>query len=143
MFNNALDSHEVGEANGKVVHCLNSYLDYEDERYRARIPSGFYSDQASVPRIPVVFLLWGDRAHREAVFHDFGYCRDAQVYDKLLQIWFTPTRAQADMLFRRAMRRQGQGPGIYIPMWLGVRIGGWPHYHKRKVDESIRLDVAY
>jgi len=31
----------------------------------------FYTDLASVPRVPIIYELWGNRAHREAVLHDY------------------------------------------------------------------------
>ena len=35
------------------------------------IPAGFVTDLASVPRLPVVFLLAGDEAHEASVPHDW------------------------------------------------------------------------
>ena len=40
-------------------------------------PSGFTSDFASVPLRPGVYAVFGNRAHRPAVIHDY-YCRTAQ-----------------------------------------------------------------
>lgn len=35
------------------------------------VPAGFVTDFASVPRMPIVFLLAGDTAHASAVVHDY------------------------------------------------------------------------
>ena len=40
-------------------------------RVQLRVPSEFITDFASVPRLPVVWLLTGDRARRAAVVHDY------------------------------------------------------------------------
>ena len=37
------------------------------------VPTGFFTDFASVPRMPFVFLLFGDVAHEAAVIHDYLY----------------------------------------------------------------------
>ncbi len=56
-----------------------------------RVPAGFVTDLASVPRLPVVYWLTGGTADEAAVIHDFLY-RDA-----------TTTKAEADSVFLEAM----------------------------------------
>ncbi len=51
------------------------------------MPAGLRTNLASVPRLPLVFLLAGDRAHWEAVWHDGEY------------ILRRKTRKEADDLF--------------------------------------------
>lgn len=63
------------------------------------IPSGFLTDFASVPRVPIAFLLAGDTAHRPAVLHDW-----------LIKKMPVP-RTRADDLFYEAMRSVG------MPEW--------------------------
>jgi hypothetical protein len=93
----------------------------EDERL-------FYTDFASVPRIPVVYNLWGDRAHREAVLHDYVYCKNS------IPIL---TRSEADSVFLEAMKSTGKPIYIRYPMYLGVRIGGSACYHRRNVEDIL------
>lgn len=38
-----------------------------------RVPKKFITDFASVPRIPIAYLLVGDTAHKAAVIHDYLY----------------------------------------------------------------------
>lgn len=63
------------------------------------IPEGFATDFASVPRIPLAYLLAGCTAHAPAVLHDWlirsNYCK----------------REEADLLFREAME------SIDMPNW--------------------------
>lgn len=63
------------------------------------IPAGFQTDFASVPRLPVAYLLAGDTAHAPAVVHDWLY-----VTRKV-------PRKVADAVFREAMQCDG------VPWW--------------------------
>jgi len=134
-FLNELSATEIGEYDGRAVLKLNPHLDFRLDRDRIiRSPSGFETDLGSVPRLPVVWWLWGDRAHRECVLHDYCYRKDAVV------LWadgkMTPiTRADADWYFRLAMISRGQPYWIYQPMYLAVRIFGGSSFRKMKVTD--------
>ena len=80
-----------------------------------RVPAGFLTDFASVPRITGIgFLLAGDSCHEAAVIHDYLY----------RTVPHPTTRAIADKVLREAAILTG------VPAWraqivyLGVRIGG-------------------
>jgi hypothetical protein len=105
---------------------LEKPLVYESSVLKAtiRVPEGFYTDLASVPRVPVIYTLWGNRAHHEAVLHDYLYRIDAEP---------AATYEQANRVFLEAMRERGKGWWISRPMYWGVCIGGNGSYHKRKV----------
>lgn len=81
-----------------------------------RVPNGFVTDFASVPRLPLAYLLTGDTAHKAAVIHDYLY-RSKKI-----------SRKNADLVFLEAMKETG------IPMWrrysmfLAVRTFGWTQY---------------
>ena len=143
MFKNNLDQREVGEAGGRVVFCLNKALLYDDGQYHIEVPVGFFHDQSSVPRVPIVFYLYGDRAHRGGVLHDYCYRKGAKVHDKITDKWFEPTREFSDMMFKRANKASGYGSVVCVGMWAGVRIGGESSYHRMNVDECFPLDVVY
>jgi len=144
MFLNCLNQREVGEAGGRVVYCLNNPLWYEDGQYRIEVKRGFFHDQSSVPRVPFIFFLYGDRAHRGGVLHDYLYRRGARVYDKIAGKWIEdPSRQFSDMIFKRANKASGYSKTVYIGMWAGVRIGGGSSYHKMGVDDCFPLDVVY
>ena len=91
------------------------------------VPLGFETDFSSVPRIPIVYMLFGDRAHRESVVHDFLYRKDALP---------AATREQADDVFLEAMKCRGKGFFVRYAMYWGVRSGGWTAYHKRKIGRA-------
>ena len=84
-----------------------------------KVPSGFDTDFASVPRLPFMFWFLGDRGHAAATVHDYLY-RTTQV-----------TRAVADRVFQEALRADGMGSIPAWLMWTGVRVGGWTSYSHR------------
>ena len=92
------------------------------------VPAGFQTDFASVPRVPFIYEFFGDRAHREAVLHDYLYR-----IDSIPQA----TYSQANNVFFEAMRESGKGCVVRYGMWWGVVLGGWTAYHKKKVGDQL------
>ena len=123
----ALIIEDIGTNNGKTIFRLQKPLVYLDGERTIRVPSGFETDLASVPRLPIVYNLWGNRAHREAVLHDYLY-----------SIGATPDlpRKDCDELFRQAMISRGTPWWIYQPMYLGVRMMGWADFKKKPVHRD-------
>lgn len=112
------------------IWILDSPLIYESDILgRIEVPVGFETDFASVPRIPIIYELWGDKAHREAVIHDYLYRKDAVP---------PATFDQANDVFREAMIVRGKSPIIYDAMYAGVCIGGKSSYHVYKVKDHLR-----
>lgn len=77
------------------------------------VEPGFLTDFASVPRIPVAYLLFGDTSHKAAavhdkLFHSHNICDEATANKVLLEA----SEAEGISWWRRT--------GIY----LGVAIGG-------------------
>ena len=71
-------------------------LVYESELGgRIEVPLGFSTDFASVPRLVVVYGLFGNRAHRPAVVHDY------LVRQRLFR------REKCDAIFLEAMLEEG------------------------------------
>ena len=82
------------------------------------VPTGFVTDFASVPRIPIVFALVGDRANEAATLHDWLYTAPHPV----------PTREMADDLLYEASISQGVPKWAAWLIYIGVRIGGASHW---------------
>jgi hypothetical protein len=80
------------------------------------VPKGFETDLASVPRMPVVFLLTGDTSDEAAVVHDFLY--STHMVD----------RATADAVLREASAVTGVPVWRRWLMWAGVRCFGGSHW---------------
>jgi hypothetical protein len=85
------------------------------------VPAGFQTDLASVPRLPLVFLLAGDCAREAAVVHDFLYSTHEV------------DRATADAVLREASACTGVPTWRRWLMWAGVRIGGGSHWDPETV----------
>lgn len=134
-FENALDFREVGEAKGRVIYQLNTPLVYYSEKLgRIEIPELFMTDLASVPRVPIVYMMWGDRAHREAVLHDYLFRKNS--------VPVVPF-STANFVFKEALISRGQPAYIYYPMYGGVCLGGKSSYHRLNVEDVFSLDVTY
>ena len=127
-FLNTLKSEEIGMNSGRTIHRLLDDLVFQCENeHLIIIPKGFQTDLASVPRVPIVFMMWGDRAHRPAVLHDYLYRTNSVPLLK---------RAEADLLFKIAIISTDEPWYVSRPMWLGVRAGGCSAYHKFPVGHE-------
>ena len=77
------------------------------------VEPGFLTDYASVPRVPVAYLLFGDTSHKAAVIHDWLFhhhevCDEATANKVLLEA----SAAEGIPTWRRAC------------IYLGVVLGG-------------------
>lgn len=88
------------------------------------VPTGFETDFASVPRLPLAYLLAGDTAHRSAVLHDYLYA--TQVGKKY-----------ADKIFLAAMKAEGISSWRRYLMYGAVKFFGSAAYtsHGNKSKE--------
>lgn len=93
-------------------------LVYYSERQGLKItvPSGMVSDGPSVPRVPLLYWLFGHRGKRAAVIHDWLY-----------RIAILP-RKQCDEIFFEALLDSGKLFGTSYGMYSGVRVGGNSSY---------------
>jgi len=82
------------------------------------IPTGFETDFASVPRIPLVFELCGDLGQAAALVHDYLYTQG------------NTTRAQTDRIFKNILLTTGVGKVRSYLMYAGVRCFGWMFWRK-------------
>jgi hypothetical protein len=116
--------------NDDTVWALDTPLVYQSDLLNAviTVPMGFQTDFASVPKVPIAYMFFGDRAHREAVIHDYLYR-----FDSIPVV----TREQADDVFYEAMKLRGKSFFVRWCMWAGVRAGGWIAFHELKVDDVI------
>lgn len=92
------------------------------------VPAGFETDLASVPRLPIIYTLWGSRAHREAVVHDYLFR-----VDSVPLVSFN----EANLTLLESMTCLGKPWYIRYPMYWGVCFGSYPFYHKYKVEDSV------
>lgn len=83
-----------------------------------KVPTGFITDFASVPRLPFAFMLFGNIGHRGAVVHDFLYATGEH------------PRAECDEIFRALLIAEGVCNTRAWAMYQGVRTFGEPFYKK-------------
>jgi hypothetical protein len=78
-----------------------------------KVPVGFTTDLASVPRVLRSFVTINGIHRRAAVLHDWLYSN--KMY----------TRKECDKIFKLAMLECGCSGFVANTMYLGVRAGGW------------------
>lgn len=82
------------------------------------IEAGFKTDFASVPRLPLIYPLFANKARKSAVFHDWLYQNKPF------------SRKAADDAFLCAMESEGLGWATRQAMYRGVRLGGGLYWEK-------------
>ncbi len=121
QFLDELDLRTVsGDAEWVLLSDFRALILHGDDAQQITVPMGFVTDLASVPRLPGLFLLFGGRARKPAVIHDWLYQQQ------------TTDREYADAVFFAAMATD-QNWFTRTFMWLGVRVGGWAVWERRKV----------
>jgi hypothetical protein len=113
------------------VWVIGSSLVYQSDilgGFKVEVPPGFETDFASVPRVPIAYTLFGDRAHRESVIHDYLYR-----IDSVPEVSFET----ANSVFYEAMECRGKSWFVRWAMYLGVKLGGFTSYHKRQVGDRL------
>lgn len=97
-----------------------------------QVPAGFVTDFASVPRVPIAYLLTANCGHEAAVLHDWAYT--THFID----------RSKADSLFAEALKAGGEPDWRSGLMWLGVRVGGsgpWDSAGQRQAEHVAQAIV--
>jgi hypothetical protein len=85
---------------------------------RYEVPAGFITDFDSVPALPLVYWLLKGHTNYAAVVHDYLYESKAV------------SRREADRIFLEAMKVEKVPWYRRIPIYVGVRIGGWWGYQR-------------
>ena len=123
-----IDIHRE-DARGNVLTTLaGTRFAFRGKRFR--VPAGFESDGASVPRLfwTTVCPPLDPRAVRAAVAHDW-------IYRNRPPGW---TRAEADLLFLCFLIEDGLSPFRARLAYCGVRLGGWVAWNENRK----RLEAA-
>jgi hypothetical protein len=94
------------------------------------VEKGFEFDWDSVPRLPIVYLLFKGRAKEEACAHDWLYVH-GRACGKPIE------RKTADLVMHDAMVVKQRKARYKVPIYLGVRIGGWRGWNKYRREEIL------
>jgi hypothetical protein len=124
QFLTALETEYLGYSNNRYMPWkrpwwrLTAPLEYWTGHIVITVPKGFCTDFSSVPRVPVVWWIFGGTACRAGVTHDYMY---RQGFD----------RRYADDTFRQAILATGYNQAHAAAMWAAVRAFGWLAYDPR------------
>jgi hypothetical protein len=84
------------------------------------VPKDFVTDLASVPRLPLVYLLTAGTAHAPAIVHDFQY--------RSPRLRRVTSKAEADSVFYEGMLDTGVPSWRAWLMWRAVKNWGGKDY---------------
>lgn len=133
-FLDPLRVEQIGFVNGRPEWRTLARLRYQSARLGGivEIPAEFDFDEASVPRLPLLWLVAGGRAKAASALHDYGYQRGGLVVDGVFRVL---SRREIDAVFFEAMAADpmsGTGTVARWLMWAGVRIGGWGPWRRNR-----------
>lgn len=114
------------EVNGVDKWILKESLLYISKVLKSSVvvPRGFLTDFASVPRVPVLYLFFGNVAHEAAVVHDYLYSE------------LCCSRLDADRVFYEAMGVINIKWWRRISMYAAVRLAGRYYWENRPLGVS-------
>jgi hypothetical protein len=165
-FLNTVHTEDLGYYQGRLVRGLLEPLIWIHDNLRREIPVGFESDGASVPRLPLIYDAWGDKAHREAFGHDYDYRKDSFLFvvasteineevqgpiPNLFILRRIPiVKEDADWHFRITMRDHTHVDAdgnvantysylTYQPMYWAVRTCGDSSFHRMSVMDHFKV----
>lgn len=98
-------------------------LVFHSIKYKVKItcPVGFISDGPSVPRVPLLYFLFGHRGKRGAVVHDWLY------RNKMFP------RDVCDDIYRESLGDSGKNSYTCNGMYYGVRVGGNSSFQGKRI----------
>lgn len=115
-FSTPLQVTKYATGRWRLLNSLVYHADLTERTYV--VPAGFVTDFASVPRLPLAYLLAGDTAHRAAVVHDYLYR------------YAIEPRKSADRVFCEAMADSGVPGWRRTLMYGAVRAFGGGAYDR-------------
>lgn len=117
---------KYGSNNGSMLIKVLDNFRYLSSYGVIKVPKGFLSDGASVPRpFWAIFSPFNGDYFEAALIHDYLYSKASDFDHPML------TRPEADEIFKEAMYNLGVGWLTRGTIYTAVRLGGWASY-KRK-----------
>lgn len=124
---------QVGWAHGRPKWRTLTRLRYRSARLGGvvEVPAEFDFDEASVPRLPLVWLIAGGRGKAASAVHDYGYQRRGLVIDGVFRALSRRAIDAAGLLeAMEADPMSGAGAVTRWVMWATVRACGWWPWHR-------------
>lgn len=97
-------------------------------------PADFLTDYASVPRLPLAYLVVGGKGRKAAVIHDWLYSGGLVNGRRL-------SRKECDMVLAEALKATGYGAIVEKLMYGGVRFGGSSHFEQDNVPQLPHVEA--
>lgn len=85
------------------------------------VEAGFVTDLVSVPRLPIVYWLVGNRGAAAAIVHDF-------LYSDGIRLHLIDSRLEADQVYHEALLGEGVNKYLADAMFWAVRTFGESHF---------------
>lgn len=110
---------------------LEEFIVHLDSRRFVRVPKGFITDLASIPRFFWRIIPPVGKYNKAAVIHDFLY-RGGTIEYVVGNNHRLPTRRETDRIFKNIMQQ------LKVPAWKrevmfsAVRMAGWTGWKKNK-----------
>jgi hypothetical protein len=111
-FLTPLDSRQIDDTHWRLLADL-KYLSIVAAHVIV-VPKGFVTDYASVPRLPLAYLLAGGRGNAAACLHDFLY---------QIHLPYAP-KSISDDVFREALGALGENAATRWVMYRAVDLFG-------------------
>lgn len=127
MFLTHLDVRAVAHGRWRLLQPLDYQLEVTTLFYTSviRVPRGFVTDLASIPKGLRWLISQNERHRKAAVLHDYLYYKHGNIGLELL------SRKECDELFLEAMEKCGVSWIKRKIMHAGVRAGGWYFWSNR------------
>jgi hypothetical protein len=140
-----LIARKVGDVEKQAIWELHEPLEYINGIITITVPAGFQTDYASVPRVPIAYMLYGDTAHEAAVVHDYLYRIDSVITEILggIKVNRTATKEEADRIFFIIMLEMGIDYDQAENMYKAVKFGGDSSWHKLTVADKLTGDYVW
>jgi len=104
----------------KIMQAFDYYVTSPEEGDLIRVPAGFVTDFASIPRIFWNILPPTGKYGKAAVIHDYIYVMGGKI-PHATKVY---TKLDADNIFRDAMQALGVNWFVRNIMYRAVRLGG-------------------
>lgn len=110
-----LSSLELKDLKNSKFELISDY-NYIIENRKIKVPKGFVTDFASVPRILYVFILPYGKHSSASLIHDWLYSKECNI---------KTTRKEADRIFLKILKEDSVNIFKRRSMYFAVRLFGW------------------
>lgn len=128
---NGLAKYE-DQADGVTAKLLRALEYTTSDGWRIRVPAGFLTDFASIPRLLWALIPPRGKYNRAAIIHDFLY----KFAPRDPSTGVACTRGRADSIMREACENLGERATRRWAIYSGVRSGGWLPWRRYRNAEK-------